>query len=96
MTGPLDGLSIRVKVAAYGGLLVASPVVLWQVWRFVAPGLHRKERRGAVWFVGASMLLFAGGAVVAYASFGHALRFLDAVGSSPCTSCTARPTTSAS
>ncbi len=82
VTGPLDGLSIRVKVAAYGGLLLGSPVVLWQMWRFVVPGLRRKERRGAVWFVGASVALFLGGAVVAYVSFGHALRFLDAVGGS--------------
>jgi sec-independent protein translocase protein TatC len=80
VTAPLDGLSIRVKVAAYGGLLLASPVVLWELWRFVAPGLRPGERRGAFWFVGASVLLFAGGAAVAYASFGHALRFLDAVG----------------
>lgn len=82
VTGPLDGLSIRVKVAAYGGLLIASPIVLWQLWRFIAPGLQPKERRGAVWFVGASVLLFFGGAVVAYVSFNHALRFLDAVGGS--------------
>jgi sec-independent protein translocase protein TatC len=82
VTGPLDGLSIRVKVAAYGGLLLASPVVLWQMWRFVVPGLRPKERRGALWFVGASVLLFLGGAAVAYVSFGHALRFLDAVGGS--------------
>jgi sec-independent protein translocase protein TatC len=82
VTGPLDGLSIRVQVAAYGGVLLASPVVLWQVWRFVAPGLRPKERRGAVWFVGTSVLLFASGAVVAYVSFGHALRFLDTVGGS--------------
>jgi sec-independent protein translocase protein TatC len=82
VTGPLDGLSIRVKVAAYGGLLLASPVVLWQLWRFVTPGLHDNERRGAMWFVGASVVLFVGGAAVAYLSFGHALAFLDAVGGS--------------
>ena len=52
VTGPLDGLSIHVKVAAYGGLLLASPVVLWELWRFVAPGLRPGERRGAVSFVG--------------------------------------------
>jgi sec-independent protein translocase protein TatC len=80
VTGPLDGLSIRVKVAAYGGLLLASPVVLWELWRFVAPGLRPGERRGAVWFVGASVVLFAGGAAVAYASFRHVLVFFDAVG----------------
>jgi sec-independent protein translocase protein TatC len=82
VTGPLDGLSIRVKVAAYGGLLLASPVVLWELWRFVSPGLRAKERRGAVSFVAVSVALFVGGAAVAYLSFGHALAFLDAVGGS--------------
>jgi sec-independent protein translocase protein TatC len=80
VTGPLDGLAIRVKVAAYGGLLLASPVLLWQFWRFIAPGLHAGERRYAASFVAASVTLFAGGAVVAYAIFPHTLAFLDAVG----------------
>jgi sec-independent protein translocase protein TatC len=80
VTGPLDGLAIRVKVAAYGGLLLASPVLLWQFWRFVAPGLHAGERRYAAAFVAASVTLFAGGAAVAYAVFPHTLAFLDAVG----------------
>ena len=80
VTGPLDGLSIRVKVAAYGGFLLASPVVLWEVWRFIAPGLHRRERHHAVPFVASSVLLFVAGSAVAFASFPHALRFLAAVG----------------
>jgi sec-independent protein translocase protein TatC len=82
VTAPLDGLSIRIKVAAYGGVLLASPVLLWQAWRFVAPGLHRGERRYAVSFVTSSAFFFVAGAVVAWLSFGHALAFLDAVGGS--------------
>lgn len=80
VTGPLDGLAIRVKVAAYGGLVLALPIVLWEFWRFVVPGLHARERRGALWFVGVSVALFLGGAAVAYASFPHVLQFLGAVG----------------
>ena len=40
ITGPLDGLALRVKIAAYGGLVLASPVLLWEFWRFITPGLH--------------------------------------------------------
>lgn len=80
VTGPLDGLSLRVHIATYGGLVLASPVVLWQLWRFVTPGLHRREKRYAVPFVAASLLLFSAGAAVAVLSLPHALRFLGAVG----------------
>ncbi len=80
VTGPLDGLSIRVKVAAYGGIILASPLLLWQLWRFIAPGLHRRERRFALPFVASSLLFFLGGAAVAYLVFPHTLAFLDTIG----------------
>jgi sec-independent protein translocase protein TatC len=80
VTGPLDGLSLRVKLAAYGGLFLASPVLLWQLWRFVTPGLHANEKRYAVPFVACSLVLFAGGVVLAYYTFPHALSFLAHVG----------------
>jgi sec-independent protein translocase protein TatC len=80
VTGPLDGLSIRLKIAGYGGLFLASPVVLWQLWRFVTPGLNSNEKRYAVPFVGASIVLFVLGAALAYLTFPHALSFLVAVG----------------
>jgi sec-independent protein translocase protein TatC len=80
VTGPLDGLSLRIKLAAYVGLFLASPVLLWELWRFITPGLHPREKRYAVPFVLASLLLFSLGAVVAYFTFPHALAFLDRVG----------------
>ncbi len=80
VTGPLDGLSIRVKVAAYGGLFLAAPVLLWEFWRFVTPGLKPTEKRYAVPFVAASIVLFSFGCVVAYITFPHALSFLGSVG----------------
>jgi len=80
VTGPLDGLSLRIHVATYAGLFLASPVILWQVWRFVTPGLRRHERRYAVPFVAASLVLFAAGATLALVSLPHALRFLGSVG----------------
>src|ERR1700680_4455757 len=80
VTGPLDGLSLRIHVATYAGLFLASPVILWQVLRFVTPGLRRQERRYAVPFVAASLVLFAAGASLALLSLPHALAFLGSVG----------------
>lgn len=78
--GPLDGLALRIKIATYGGLFLASPVILWELWRFVTPGLRRNEKRYAVPFIIASITLFAAGAVLAYFTFPHALQFLQNVG----------------
>jgi sec-independent protein translocase protein TatC len=80
VTGPLEGLALRIKIATYGGLFMASPVILWEVWRFITPGLNRKEKRYAVPFIVASITLFAAGAVLAYYTFPHALGFLEKIG----------------
>src|SRR5487761_1499988 len=69
VTGPLDGLSLRIKIAGYGGLFLSSPVVLWEFWRFITPGLHNREKRYAIPFVAVSLLLFAMGVVLAYYTF---------------------------
>jgi len=55
-------------------------VLLWEFWRFVTPGLHPREKRYAVPFVVASMVLFALGCVVAYVTFPHALGWLGSIG----------------
>ncbi len=55
-------------------------MVLWQLWRFITPGLHKKEKRYAIPFIVASILLFLGGATVAILTFEPALRFLIGVG----------------
>ncbi|MHB8440398.1 MAG: twin-arginine translocase subunit TatC [Acidimicrobiales bacterium] len=80
VTAPLDGLALRVKISAYFGLFVDLPVILWELWRFVTPGLHAHEKRYAVPFVAAALLLFCAGGVIAYYSFPHALRFLSGIG----------------
>lgn len=80
VTGPLDGLSLRVQIAGYGGLILCSPVALWELWRFVTPGLLAREKRYAIPFMAASLTLFATGAVLAYLTFPHALKFLASVG----------------
>ncbi len=80
VTGPLDGLALRVKISAYGGLFLASPVLLWELWRFITPGLHSNEKRYAVPFIVASITLFAVGCLVAFETFPHALGWLSNIG----------------
>ena len=52
---------VQMKVALIVGLFLAAPVILWQVWAFVAPGLHEHERKYAAPFVIIGSLLFVGG-----------------------------------
>jgi sec-independent protein translocase protein TatC len=80
ITGPLDGLALRVKIAAYGGFFLASPILLWEFWRFITPGLNPKEKRYAVPFIVASIILFSAGCLVAFITFPHALSWLDSIG----------------
>lgn len=65
-TDLLAGFLLHLKVSTYGGLLLALPVILWQLWRFITPGLYRNERRYALAFVSTSLALFALGATLAY------------------------------
>jgi len=77
---PLEQFMLRIKMSTYIGLVLAMPVVLWQIWQFVAPGLYRNERRYAGAFIGSSILLFVLGAAIAYWTLPAALDFLTAVG----------------
>ncbi len=77
VTGPLDGFALRLKISIFGGMALALPVILWELWRFITPGLKNNEKRYAIPFVVASILLFAFGCYVAYLTFPHALRFLS-------------------
>ena len=61
-----DPFSYALKVCGMAGLFAASPVWMYQLWAFVAPGLHRREKRYGLAFVGVSVPLFLGGAVLAY------------------------------
>jgi sec-independent protein translocase protein TatC len=80
--GPLDAFLTRIKVATYGGVVVALPVWLWETWRFITPGLHAREKRYAVPFVLSAIALFALGAVVALLTLTKALDFLLTIGGS--------------
>ncbi|MEO3929871.1 twin-arginine translocase subunit TatC [Micromonosporaceae bacterium B7E4] len=76
MLGPTDGLVLKLKLALWVGLVVGAPVWLYQLWAFVAPGLHRHERKWAYVFVAISVPLFAAGATLAYIVVDRGLEFL--------------------
>lgn len=76
--GPLDAFGTRLQVAVYGGVLLALPVILWQIWRFIVPALHAKEKKYAIPFVASSVLLFGLGAFIAYFILDKSLEFLIA------------------
>jgi sec-independent protein translocase protein TatC len=79
LTQPLQGFALRLDVSAYGGILIALPVLFFQLWRFVTPGLKANEKRYALPFTFATAGLFGLGAFVAYLTFPHAMRFLISV-----------------
>lgn len=62
----LDGLMISIKAAAIVAVIIAAPIVSYQIWRFVTPGLRPVEKRYAIPFLLASWALFIGGAAFAY------------------------------
>ena len=76
VTGVLDPFTVTLKLSLYAGIAASSPVWLWQLWRFVTPGLYQHERRWATAFVGVSVILFAIGGGVAYLTLSKSLRFL--------------------
>ncbi len=82
LTDPLEGFFLRVKVSAYLGIGLAMPVLLWQLWKFIAPGLYGNERRYALSFVTAAMVLFVSGAAIAFWTLPKALQFLQSVSGS--------------
>jgi sec-independent protein translocase protein TatC len=77
---PLEPFAIRLKVSAFIGIVIAMPVLLWQVWRFVTPGLYPHEKKYAIPFVVSSMALFLFGATLAYYTLTPALEFLIDLG----------------
>lgn len=66
INGLLAPFTLALKVSLMAGVVLASPVWLYQLWAFVAPGLHRHERKYAYAFVGTGVPLFFGGAFFAY------------------------------
>ena len=71
-----ESLAVRLRVALYVGIALSMPVIIYQVWRFVTPGLTRPERR-LVWpLIIAAVVLFAIGILIGYLVIPYALDFL--------------------
>jgi sec-independent protein translocase protein TatC len=79
-TDPLEGFAVRMKLALYGGIAFAMPVILWQLWRFITPGLYSHEKRYAIPFLVSALTLFVLGAGLAYYTLPQALNFLNSIG----------------
>lgn len=81
-TEPLQAFGLRIKMSAYIGIGIAMPVIVWQVWRFVTPGLYPNEKKYAIPFTVSAIVLFLMGATVAYYILNPTLEFLTTIGGS--------------
>ncbi len=82
-TNPTDPFTIYMKVALLAGIFLASPIVLTQVWLFIAPGLYAREKRFALPFIFSTSILFVlGGAFAYFIALPMSFRFLINLGSS--------------
>ena len=71
-----DGMGAKIKVVTVTGLLLALPVLLWEFWSFIVPGLNPRERKFAIPFVVSSVILFGLGAWFGLVTLPRALNFL--------------------
>ncbi len=76
LNSPLDPFYLRVKVAFIVGLILSSPVWLYQLWAFIAPGLYTREKRWGHIFLATAVPLFLLGTVLAYLSLGRSMHYL--------------------
>jgi sec-independent protein translocase protein TatC len=76
LNGPLDAFYLRVKVALIVGIILSSPVWLYQLWSFIAPGLYAREKRWGHIFLATAVPLFLVGIVLAYLSLGRSMHYL--------------------
>ncbi|MHB8572621.1 MAG: twin-arginine translocase subunit TatC [Candidatus Dormibacteria bacterium] len=77
---PTEPFNLSLKLAAFGGLILALPVILASLWSFISPGLYKREKRAALPLLLASLVLFAAGAALAYHLMPVALKFLVGFG----------------
>ena len=72
----VGAFNLQLQTSIVIGVVLASPVWLYQLWAFITPGLTRKERRSSFAFVGAAVPLFLGGAALAWLLLPKAINFL--------------------
>jgi sec-independent protein translocase protein TatC len=84
-TEPLQAFGLRLKMSGFIGIAIAMPIIVWQVWRFVTPGLYPHEKKYAIPFTASAIVLFAMGAALAYYVLNPTLQFLTTIGGSQIT-----------
>ena len=75
LNGVMDGFYLHLKVAIIVGVIITSPIWLYQIWAFVAPGLYSRERRWSYTFIGTAVPLFGLGCFFAYLAMSRGLNF---------------------
>lgn len=76
-TGPAEAVVLTIKIAVAGGVICASPIIFYQLWRFISPGLYKKEKVVILPVVFASTLFFLLGVVFSYMSVPFVIKFLS-------------------
>ena len=76
ISGVLGPLNLQIKVALLTGIILAAPAWLYQLWSFIAPGLHKKEKRNSIFFIIAATPFFAVGAYLGYTILPTAVKVL--------------------
>lgn len=76
INGVLGPLNLQIKVALLTGLIISAPLWLYQLWAFISPGLHRKEKRYSILFIAAATPFFAAGATLGYLILPVAIKVL--------------------
>lgn len=73
---PTEAFSLVMRLSLFGGVVLASPVILYQIWRFVSPALSKREKKWVIPLMGILTLLFASGVVLGYWALARGLEFL--------------------
>ena len=76
INGVLGPLNLQIKVALLTGVILAAPIWLYQLWAFIAPALHRKEKRNSIFFFVAATPFFAAGTYLGYSILPVAIKVL--------------------
>jgi len=75
LNGVMDGFYLHIKVAVIAGTILTSPIWLYQIWAFVAPGLYSREKRWTYAFIGSAVPLFGLGCFFAFLAMSRGLKF---------------------
>jgi len=76
INGVLGPLNLQIKVALLTGVILSAPFWLYQLWAFIAPGLHRKEKRNSILFFVSATPFFVAGATLGYLILPVAIKVL--------------------